>query len=177
MIKPTINLYLDVSSTNTGVCIENPLQNSIKLSNIHFKNLSKPSQMPIVDFQKLKIGLIKEELDRILKKYNVQTVYIEGIFINAKFLNSSETLLKIHGFLMGYFLDIPVYYIPPRMIKKFITNSGNGTKEDVMGILNEFYDIDLSDDNQADALALCVYQNNWKKYTKIEIEKENVDEN
>lgn len=170
-IEP-INLYLDVSSTNTGICIENTSQNTIKLLNIYLKNLSKPSQMPLVDFQKLKIGLIKEELDRILKKYNVQKVYIEGIFIKAKFLNSSETLLKIHGFLMGYFLDIPVYYTPPRVIKKFITNNGDGTKEDIIRKLNEVYYIDLKDDNQADAFALCVYQNNWKKYKKIEIEKE-----
>lgn len=159
-----INLYLDVSSTNTGVCIENPSQNTIKLSNINLKKLSKPSQMPLVDFQKIKIGLMKEELDSILKDYVVQAVYIEGIFIQPKFLNSSEFLLKIHGFLMGYFMDIPVYYFPPKVIKKFITGNGNASKEDVLRKLNEFYQIQLNDDNQADALALCVYQNNWKTY-------------
>lgn len=137
-----------------------------------FKKTIKPANMPIVDFQKTKIGLIKQELDSLLKSYTVDKVYLEGIFVQPKFLNSSEFLLKIHGFLMGYFMDVRMYFIAPKVIKKIITGSGNGNKEDVQKVLKEVYDIEsFPDSDHSDAFALCVYQNNWEQFPKVSIEE------
>lgn len=166
-----IELYLDVSSVNTGVCILDVNTREVILTSINLKSLSKPANMPIVDFQKTKIGLIKQELDSLLKGYIVDKVYLEGIFVQPKFLNSSEFLLKIHGFLMGYFMDVRMYFIAPKVIKKMITGSGNGNKEEVQKALKKVYDIEsFPDSDHSDAFALCVYQNNWEQFPIISIQ-------
>ena len=164
-----INLYLDISSSNTGICIEDTDKNTLTLTNINLQSLSKPPQMPLVDYHKIKLGIIKEEFDRLLKPYNIHSIYMEGIFIQPKFLKSSEILIKLHGFLIGYFMDKKVYYISPSEIKKAVTGKGNANKKDVIRCLEGFYGLSISDDNISDALAICVAHNGWKKYKDITI--------
>lgn len=161
---PKIRLFLDVSSSNTGVVIFNEKTKKVSLDSINLKELKKPQQMELVDFQKIKIGLIKEYFDKLKQRYIIESVYLEGIFIQPKFLKSSEILLKLHGFLMGYFIDTPQYFLSPSSIKKEITGKGNAKKEEVRMKLEEIYGDIFKNDDISDAFALFICFNGIKEY-------------
>ena len=166
---PSIQLFLDVSSTNTGVVIlkEN---NDVLLDNINLQQLSKPSCMKREDYEKIKIGVIKEYLDTLKKSYKIDRVYMEGIFIQPKFLKSSQMLLKLHGFLMGYFLDTHQYFISPSSIKKKITGKGNAKKEDVKRVIEEYYGVHFDNEDISDAFAIMICELGYQDF-KIKEEK------
>lgn len=155
---------MDVSSTNTGVAIL--LEDGrVLMDSINLKRFQKPSCMSIVDYEKVKIGVIKEYLENLKEEYMISLVCVEGIFVQPKFHQSSQILLKLHGFLMGYFLNIPFYSIPPSIIKKYITGNGNATKEEVRRILEERYKHEFKNEDESDAMALLETfkeQNNFK---------------
>lgn len=76
---------------------------------------------------------------------------------------------------MGYFLDKPVYYTSPGEIKKAVTGNGNCKKEEIIEKMNKYYQIQLKDNDKADALALCYYHNKDKKYKQIQIIEDKED--
>lgn len=116
--KPSIQLFLDASTSNTGVVIYEEKSKRILLDDINLSKIKKPLQMKPEDFEKLKFGCIKNYLDTLKNQYFITGVYMEGIFIYPKRLKSSQTLLKLHGFLMSYFIDTPQYFLSPSVIKK-----------------------------------------------------------
>lgn len=124
------------------------------MDSINLKRFQKPSCMSIVDYEKVKIGVIKEYLDYLKEEYMISLVCVEGIFVQPKFHQSSQILLKLHGFLMGYFLDIPFYSIPPSTVKKHITGSGNAKKGEVRRILEERYNYKFINEDESDAMAV-----------------------
>lgn len=160
---PSIQLFLDVSSTNTGVVILLD-KNQVLLDNLNLSKIKKPPCMNQEAFQKIKIGMMRDYLDELKKEYTITSVYMEGIYIQPKFLNSSTMLLKIHGFLMGYFLDTPQYFVPPSVIKKTITGRGNAKKEEVRGVLEDYYEITFPDDDISDAFALMLTLKEYQDY-------------
>ena len=162
--KKHIQLFLDISSTNSGVVIYREESQEVLLDSINLKNLHKLPQMKQVDFEKVKIGCIKNYLDALKSLYEIDVVYIEGIFIHPAFRKSSEVLLKIHGFLMGYFLDTPCMYIPPANIKKAITGKGNADKCKVKDVLEKYYQYEFENNDESDAFALLVTTHGWNNY-------------
>lgn len=160
---PKINLYLDISSSNTGVIIDEIESGRLIMDNIDLTYLKKPAIMNQVDYEKIKIALMKEYFDTLKISYKIQKVWCEGIFIQPKFLKSSQMLIKIHGFIMSYFLDTETMFIPPKVIKKDISGNGNANKETIKSILEQKYQITIPNNDISDALALytCVngYQN------------------
>lgn len=167
---PKIQLFLDVSSTNTGVAIL--LEDGrVLMDSINLKKFQKPPCMSIVDYEKIKIGVIKEYLENLKEEYMIYLVCVEGIFVQPKFHQSSQILLKLHGFLMGYFLDIPFYSIPPSTVKKHITGSGNAKKEEVRRILEERYNYEFQNEDESDAMAVLeafTQKNNYRVEKKEE---------
>lgn len=160
---PSIQLFLDVSSSNSGVVILLN-ENQVLLDNLNLSKIKKPPCMKQEDFQKVKMGIMKEYFDKLKREYTITSVYMEGIYIQPKFLKSSTMLLKIHGFLMGYFLDTPQYFVPPAVIKKTITGKGNANKEEIRGVMEDYYGITFSDSDISDAFALMLSQLGYQDY-------------
>lgn len=135
------------------------------MDSINLKRFQKPSCMSITDYEKIKFGVIREYLDDLKKEYRIDLVCVEGIFVHPGYNQSSQTLLKLHGFLMGYFLDVPFASIPPSVIKKIITGKGNAKKEEVRRILEESFNFQFKNDDESDAMALLVAYKGKQKYT------------
>lgn len=135
------------------------------MDSINLKRFQKPSCMTITDYEKIKFGVIKDYLDDLKREYRIDLVCVEGIFVHPGYNQSSQTLLKLHGFLMGYFLDVPFISIPPSVVKKTITGKGNSKKEEVRRILEESYNFQFKNDDESDAMALLVAYKGKQKYT------------
>ena len=88
----------------------------------------------------IKMRYVRSELQKILATFPPEHIYIEGSFVQPKFLHSSAITLKLHGFLVAELMDYGITYIPPKKIKKLVTDSGNASKELVQEALVEKYD-------------------------------------
>ena len=74
--------------------------------------------------------------------------------------NAGPILYGLHTTLQLFCYDnrnIELVYIPPKTLKKFITGNGNANKEKMMEALYKKYKIAVFNDNQADAIALMLY--------------------
>ena len=170
--KPSIQLFLEASTSNTGVVIYEEKSKRILLDDINLSKIKKPLQMKPEDFEKLKFGCIKNYLDTLKNQYFITGVYMEGIFIYPKRLKSSQTLLKLHGFLMSYFIDTPQYFLSPSVIKKNITGDGHAKKETVREILGLKYGYIFPNEDISDAFALFASYHEDIDKNKITVKEE-----
>lgn len=88
----------------------------------------------------IKMRYVRSELQKMLAMFPPEHIFIEGSFVQPKFLHSSAITLKLHGFLVAELMDYGITYIPPKKIKKLVTDSGNASKELVQEALIEKYD-------------------------------------
>jgi len=93
------------------------------------------------------------------------------IAFEAVYRWSSSSAARAYGAFRGVMLlnaaavDLPCYGYSPTQIKKFYTGNGNAKKESMIKeTARRFPEIDLADDNQADALAiLSLHQSQTKE--------------
>ena len=100
------------------------------------KEVNQTQQDPFI----IKMRYVRSELQKMLAMFPPEHIYIEGSFVQPKFLHSSAITLKLHGFLVAELMDYGITYIPPKKIKKLVTDSGNASKELVQEALIEKYD-------------------------------------
>lgn len=100
------------------------------------KEANQTQQDPFI----IKMRYVRNELQKMLAMFPPEHIYIEGSFVQPKFLHSSAITLKLHGFLVAELMDYGITYIPPKKIKKLVTDSGNASKELVQEALIEKYD-------------------------------------
>lgn len=100
------------------------------------KEANQTQQDPFI----IKMRYVRSELQKMLAMFPPEHIYIEGSFVQPKFLHSSAITLKLHGFLVAELMDYGISYIPPKKIKKLVTDSGNASKELVQEALVEKYD-------------------------------------
>ena len=100
------------------------------------KEANQTQQDPFI----IKMRYVRSELQKMLAMFPPEHIYIEGSFVQPKFLHSSAITLKLHGFLVAELMDYGITYIPPKKIKKLVTDSGNASKELVQETLVEKYD-------------------------------------
>lgn len=100
------------------------------------KEADQTQQDPFI----IKMRYVRTELQKMLAMFPPEHIYIEGSFVQPKFLHSSAITLKLHGFLVAELMDYGITYIPPKKIKKLVTDSGNASKELVQEALVEKYD-------------------------------------
>lgn len=100
------------------------------------KETDKTGQDPFI----IKMRYVRTELQKMLAMFPPEHIYIEGSFVQPKFLHSSAITLKLHGFLVAELMDYGISYISPKKIKKLVTDSGNASKELVQEALVEKYD-------------------------------------
>lgn len=156
------NYYIDASTTRSGIVLEEKNELNKKHSNLiitdldfhKFKN-SDPN-MTHVERQVEKFRFIHDCLDRFTKEYPpADQIVLEGIYINLARLNSTSVLLKLHGFMIDYFIDKELVFIPPASIKKAVTGIGNAKKELVQKTIRDCFDhIPFQNFDQSDAFAL-----------------------
>lgn len=149
--------FIDASTSRTGITLLRDDYKKIIVTDLDFKykidkKLTKTEQ------QINKFKQIKKQLDEFVTKYPpMDTIYMEGIFVKSSFLNSSEVLLKFHGFLIMYFIDYQIEYFPPKTIKKLITGNGNAKKDEVRKTLENKYEINFKNEDQSDSFAVFDY--------------------
>lgn len=100
------------------------------------KEADQTQQDPFI----IKMRYVRSELQKMLAMFPPEHIYIEGSFVQPKFLHSSAITLKLHGFLVAELMDYGITYIPPKKIKKLVADSGNASKELVQEALIEKYD-------------------------------------
>lgn len=170
-----VKMFMDLSSSDTGITILDEDTNdafvySLKVNDfkkVHDKN--ERALLKIQDFDK--------KLDIFLSSFNFKicSIFIESPFINKNFLNSSEMVLKMHGFILHKFKDLHFSFITPSEIKKIVAGKGNAGKQEVIDSIKYMgYNLDKdnkSNDNIYDSFAIliCYYYQNDKKMTNLNI--------
>lgn len=155
-VKHKWTYFIDASTANTGITMLRSDKKKVVVTDLNFSDCGKYGKdMNKAEKHVKKLKKIKEKLDCFIKKYPPEeTIYMEGIFIQKSFLNSSEVLLKFHGFLIMYFIDHEFIYMPPKTIKKEIAGNGNATKEKIREILEEKYKVKFKNCDESDSFAV-----------------------
>lgn len=156
------NYYIDASTTRSGIVLEekdelNENNSNLIITDLDFhKFKNSNSDMTHVERQVEKFRFIHDCLDRFTEEYPpADQIVLEGIYINPTRLNSTSVLLKLHGFLIDYFINKELVFIPPASIKKAVTGIGNAKKELVQKMIRDRFDhIPFQNFDQSDAFAL-----------------------
>lgn len=136
---------LDLSFTNTGVAIIK--NNKITAHSVKTKKQDNDIQRCL------------EITDKIINLIGMPNlVAIEDTYtglnrLTAKKLISLGAIVRAHLTQKG----IPYIDVPPTKLKKHITGKGNASKQDVMDAVNKLTNLNIKDDNQADAIGLALY--------------------
>jgi len=153
-----VKMFVDLSSSDTGITLLDEENNEVFVFDIkinEFKKVHDKNERAL-----LKIQDFDAKLDVFLKDYNVLSILIESPFINKKFLNSTEMVLKMHGFFLHKYRDLHFSFLTPSEIKKIVTGRGNASKEDVIDAIKELgFNLDKdgqSNDNIYDSFAILV---------------------
>lgn len=99
---------------------------------------------------------IYDTIDNILMLHPDAMVAIEGYAFNAKglYFNLGEVGGVIR--LAVYKREMPLIQVPPTHLKKYITGKGNANKNVMIKELYKNYELDINDDNDADAASLAL---------------------
>lgn len=168
-----VKLFVDLSSSDTGITILNEETNDVFCFDIKISNFEKVHDKN--ERALLKIRDFDKKLDTALSSFNITSVFIESPFVNSKFLNSSEMVLKFHGLILHKFKDLHFSFITPSEIKKIVAGKGNANKEEVIDSIKGMgYNLDKngkSNDNIYDSFAIliCYYHQNDKEMTNLNI--------
>lgn len=89
---------------------------------------------------------------------NCHQVLIEGYSFgsNMAYVRSGAELGGIVRYALRKMGHMPIE-VPPKTLKKFLTNSGNADKNQVLKEVYKRYHVDLPDDNMADAFGLAKF--------------------
>ena len=93
-------------------------------------------------------------LFKLISDNGIKLVCIEDYVLRYK--QSTAILLELHGItkLICADMDIPVITYPVATIKKFATNRGDATKEEMIKAISKRFHIDCKTDDEADAAAI-----------------------
>ena len=141
---------LDLSLTGTGVVVTSAgaITHSECIK-------SKPcGKLPTDEL--VRLLTIANEIDTIVAKHKPGVAVIEGLAFMAK----GTSLVQLAG--LNYFVrtnlyhrNIPFYIVAPTSLKKFVTGSGKGDKNQMLLEIYKRYGESFLDDNVADAFGLA----------------------
>lgn len=165
--------YIDASTTRMGIVLEDQDKKELIVTDLDFSHFHADKNQSHMRKQVNKFRFIEQMLDRFVQKWLVgDRVVIEGIFLNPVYKNSSEVLLKLHGFLIHYFLDKDLIFLPPAHIKKIITGKGNASKKLVAKGIKEVTQqkIEFKNNDQSDAFAIFLtYKKEYENKELIDL--------
>lgn len=104
--------------------------------------------------------IIFNEVLNFIEKENPDYIGIEGYSFMGKNLSTqaevtSIILLAISFFKKNKNRDVKVIFFTPQSLKKYVTGKGSGHKEIVLKEVYKRYDIDINDNNIADAFVIA----------------------
>ena len=170
-----VEMYVDLSSSDTGLTFLDVDKNEVYLFSVQSKKFSQEKDKN--QRALLKIKDIDDKIDSVIRDFgfDISSVFTESPFCSKKFLNSSEMVLKMHGYILHKFSHLPFSFITPAKIKQVVAGRGNATKEDVIiSIRNYGFDLDINgkpNDNVYDSFAvlLSFYINNKKSFKDLQV--------
>jgi crossover junction endodeoxyribonuclease RuvC len=140
-----ISLGID-PSTRTGIAVVNDLMKIIHTEEIEFKK-----QVGFQRIQSIVAGVIA-----VRNEFKPDKIVIEDMFVGQA--ASAVTIIQI-GSLLRYFLwqeDIVWTDVSPGTLKKFVTGSGAGKKEQMMMFVSKRWGFESPTNNIADAVGLAM---------------------
>jgi Holliday junction resolvasome RuvABC endonuclease subunit len=135
---------LDLSQNSSGVCI--------------FTNDGKFVKSFTIDTNgeketKLKLRIIGNEFERIMKEYPPDRVIIEQGF--TLYNPSTQAIFRVHGLVNYLFSDYEQIYYPASTVKKVVGGKGNMTKEEIYYTIKEKYPkVKLQNYDESDAFSV-----------------------
>jgi len=145
-------LGLDLSLTNTGVCILSEKEHVLR--NIK----SKPQGDTPVD-ELLRIKGILSDIEDIITdgEYEIELVAIEGLAFMARNTTALVQLSALNYLTRNllYEYNKPFVIVAPTSLKKFITGKGVAPKDTMMLEVYKRYNTSILDNNTCDAFALA----------------------
>jgi crossover junction endodeoxyribonuclease RuvC len=148
-------LGLDLSLTGTGAII---IDEKEKISTEVLIKSKKISEKPVDELIRLK-NIVKEVEDTILNGEKIiKLAAIEGIAFGVGKTTHLAQLSALNYMIRDllYDMDIPFVIIAPKSLKKYITGSGNASKDDMMFETLNKYEKSFHNDNLCDAFALSL---------------------
>ena|SRR6056297_769059 len=107
-----------------------------------------------------KYGDFLDWLNRIIAKVQPQAIYYEEPFMNMRRPSSIQSGYAWKALLMGTAAQhgIPLHGVAPSSLKKAVTGSGRAEKPEMIAAAkSQFPDLEIVDDNMADALHVLSY--------------------
>lgn len=147
-------LSLDLSLSSAGYAVGEVSQGKIKILEVGHINNTKYSKKS----HAFRLHRIASVLKDLFRKYKFDAVVRERGFSNRP--ATTQTLFKVVGVsdLMGFsFGHNSISEIPPKTVKKYVTGSGNASKEEVANALPVYVgEIEYAVDDESDAVAVLV---------------------
>lgn len=148
-------LGLDVSSVATGYCVMNNTGDLIDYGVIRPKS----------KIYENRLQEIYHRLRNIISTYHeVDDAYIESVF-TCKNANTTIKLAQVRGVAILACMDkgIAIHDVAPTLVKKHLGNA-KADKKYIIEKINSLYDLSITDDNIADAIAISRYGYERKKH-------------
>ena len=137
-------IALDLSLSNTGVCIFDENENPVEVFSV--KTDSKLSHA-------LRLKTIADAFLDIRSKHKIDKIIIEKGF--SRFNVSTQVVFMVHGIAQYIFCDYEQIYIAPSTVKKIVSGKGNSDKKVLAGFVKEVYpSLVFKNEDESDAVAI-----------------------
>jgi crossover junction endodeoxyribonuclease RuvC len=108
---------------------------------------------------------IYDALDDLIRRHQPQALALEEIFLAAN-VRTAFTLGQVRGvvLLAAAQAGLPVFYYPPRVVKKAVVGYGQASKAQVQMMVEHLLGLKVANQHAADALAvgLChLFHSRW----------------
>lgn len=161
----TVNIVLGIdpglNSTGWGV-VTREGSKLVYIASGHL-NINSKDELP------LKLHSIYEEIAKIIELYQPTDFAIEETYVNDNAISSLK-LGQARGvtILAAVKANLKISEYAPRFIKKAIVGSGAADKTQINSMITRLLNRKISDNNEADALAIAICHLNCSKfYTTI----------
>lgn len=142
-----IILALDLSTSDTGFSIfDSKTHELLKYGDI--KGVGE-------DYYE-KIEKMYYRIEEIVEAEKIEYIVFEDSFVGFKNLQSVIKLNRLAGLVLSicFKKKIPFKSIPPKVIKKFVTENGSASKDLVQEVVNKKFNLEIKNDNISDAIAI-----------------------
>lgn len=140
---------LDISLSNTGVCI-------FDLNGVPVKLFSISTDAKFEHKERLKT--IADVLLENRKIYPTKTVVLESGFF--RFIKSTQAIYKVIGLVTYLFNDCEQILYPPSSVKKVVSGNGETNKEGIREIVSKKFPelfFDNNDESDAAGIGMCYF--------------------
>ncbi len=146
---------IDASVSGTGLAIVDEC-GTLVFSNTYTAKVPKNPQW---HDQANRIQLITDSIMTALYPYKIAGMCIESYA--PAYVGSAIPIIELGGMLKVALLNrygktSTIRYVPPTVMKKFISGSGNSNKTIISSILAAKYGVQFKNDNESDALGLAL---------------------